>query len=151
MKPVIIFTFLFLFPLFSYSQNGNRHLVFLAGAQTNFLYSGRVGLEFSKKYHNSINLSADFVRSNTFKEWYVNTGYTSNLSRAKNISLRLPIEVGIGTDERRALALLGGGLEFNIATKGNVNLTFRQMNQIAFGSIQRWRFGLQAGIKIPIN
>jgi hypothetical protein len=134
------------------AQYGNEHLIVSGGIFTNEVYHARVGFEFSRRYHNSIGITGDiyFLERYNQTELLLTPSYSQTLIRSKNINLKLPIEVGIGTNNSNFLTTLGSGLELNFITTNYFVFHLRQMNQVAFGSNQRWRFGLQAGFKIPL-
>lgn len=147
---------LFIFVLIGFTevraQYGNEHIVVTGGVFTNDVYHARVGLEFSRRYHNALGITGDiyFLERTNETELLLTPSFTQALVRSKNVSLRLPIEVGVGTNNSNFLTTLGTGLELNFITTNYFVFHVRQMNQVAFGSSQRWRFGLQAGFKIPL-
>lgn len=157
MRKLVLTILVLCFSFIAYCQTGNKHLEVSGGIFLNQTYQGRIGLEFSKKYHNSLAIYADLFRYKYeedkiyLSEFLLGPTYKMIVSRSKNLFFKIPVGFSIGSDTENFIGTVQGGFELGAVMHRNLTFTLTQFNQVAFNSYKQWRVGINAGIKIPLN
>lgn len=151
-----LFIVFMMFGFFSaYGQNGTKYFSVKGGIGVRGIYLGSFSFDYSTKYYNQHEIFGEFIESQ-------DTGYRTVMGglvikpvqvRGVNSAIRWRLGVGLGTDFNRIVVAPQVGWEFSQTFKNRLELIFENKNQAVLWApkIERWRFMIDIGIRIPLN
>ncbi|RZK79584.1 MAG: hypothetical protein EOO92_09040 [Pedobacter sp.] len=138
------------------AQNGTKFLSLRGGYFFNDAFSTTLSLDISTKYFNQNEIYAEYYQN--YKNHDLKTimgGFVLKpvMYRSGNTALRFRLGAGIGSTTRKFVAAPQLGLEYSQSIGKGFDLLVVNRNQVVFGGdkADKWRIGLEAGIRIPIN
>jgi hypothetical protein len=156
MKKVLLFAFIFMAAINIKAQNGTRFLSLRGGWVAKNAFTGTVSLDISTKYFNQKEIFAEYYQNYNNQDLKTIMGgfvLKPVMYRSGNTALRFRLGAGIGSTTRKFVAAPQLGLEYSQSIGKGFDLLVVNRNQVVFGGdkVDKWRIGLEAGIRIPIN
>lgn len=156
MKKVLLFAFIFMAAINVKAQNGTRFLSLRGGWVAKNAFTGTVSLDISTKYFNQKEIFAEYYHNyNNHDLKTIMGGFVLKpvMYRSGNTALRFRLGAGIGSTTRKFVAAPQLGLEYSQSIGKGFDLLVVNRNQVVFGGdkVDKWRIGLETGIRIPIN
>lgn len=161
MKKTLIFFPLWLLAWAAAAQTGFKYLNLSAGAslpQGSFI---TLNFETVGRYHNTWEFGGEFYTSTVQPtdstglsrryNWLVGPVYKPLLVRSKNISLRLPVGLRIGSNGSGFITAPQVGLELCHTFSRGLEILVGQKTQYVFNDGERFRAGAYFGLRIPLN
>jgi hypothetical protein len=138
------------------AQNGTKFLSLRGGYFFNDAFSTTLSLDISTKYFNQNEIFAEYYQKyEEVKTKSVMGGFVLKpvFWRNVNTAVRLRMGAGVGSNTEKFILAPQAGFEFAQSIGNGFDFLIINRNQyILFGNLaERWRFGLEAGIRIPIN
>jgi hypothetical protein len=156
MKKALLFAFIFMAAINVKAQNGTRFFSLRSGWVAKNAFTGTVSLDISTKYFNQKEIFAEYYQNyNNHDLKTIMGGFVLKpvMYRSGNTALRFRLGAGIGSTTRKFVAAPQLGLEYSQSIGKGFDLLVVNRNQVVFGGdkADKWRIGLEAGIRIPIN
>jgi hypothetical protein len=156
MKKALLFAFIFMAAINVKAQNGTRFLSLRSGWVAKNAFTGTVSLDISTKYFNQKEIFAEYYQNyNNHDLKTIMGGFVLKpvMFRSGNTALRFRLGAGIGSTTRKFVAAPQLGVEYSQSIGKGFDLLVVNRNQVVFGGdkADKWRIGLEAGIRIPLN
>nr|WP_181718590.1 hypothetical protein [Pedobacter sp.]QJS06251.1 hypothetical protein [Pedobacter sp.] len=156
MKKAVIFAFMFMAAINVKAQNGTKFISLRGGFVAKTAFSGTISLDINTQYYNQNEIFAEYYQdynNSKIKSYMGGFVLKPVLFRSGNTALRLRMGAGLGTATTKFAVAPQLGFEIAQSLGKGFDLLLINRNQvIIFGNTpQRWRVGVEAGIRIPIN
>jgi len=156
MKKALLFAFIFMAAINVKAQNGTRFFSLRSGWVAKNAFTGTVSLDISTKYFNQKEIFAEYYQNyNNHDLKTIIGGFVLKpvMFRSGNTALRFRLGAGIGSTTRKFVAAPQLGVEYSQSIGKGFDLLVVNRNQVVFGGdkADKWRIGLEAGIRIPLN
>jgi hypothetical protein len=156
MKKALLFAFIFMAAINVKAQNGTRFFSLRSGWVAKNAFTGTVSLDISTKYFNQKEIFAEYYQNyNNHDLKTIMGGFVLKpvMFRSGNTALRFRLGAGIGSTTRKFVAAPQLGVEYSQSIGKGFDLLVVNRNQVVFGGdkADKWRIGLEAGIRIPLN
>jgi hypothetical protein len=156
MKKALLFAFMFMAAINVKAQNGTRFFSLRSGWVAKNAFTGTVSLDISTKYFNQKEIFAEYYQNyNNHDLKTIMGGFVLKpvMFRSGNTALRFRLGAGIGSTTRKFVAAPQLGVEYSQSIGKGFDLLVVNRNQVVFGGdkADKWRIGLEAGIRIPLN
>ena len=156
MKKALLFAFIFMAAINVKAQNGTRFFSLRSGWVAKNAFTGTVSLDISTKYFNQKEIFAEYYQNyNNHDLKTIMGGFVLKpvMYRSGNTALRFRLGAGIGSTTRKFVAAPQLGLEYSQSIGKGFDLLVVNRNQVVFGGdkVDKWRIGLEVGLRIPIN
>ena len=156
MKKALLFAFIFMAAINVKAQNGTRFFSLRSGWVAKNAFTGTVSLDISTKYFNQKEIFAEYYQNYNNHDLKTIMGgfvFKPVMYRSGNTALRFRLGAGIGSTTRKFVAAPQLGVEYSQSIGKGFDLLVVNRNQVVFGGdkADKWRIGLEAGIRIPLN
>jgi len=156
MKRAGLVAFLFMAAINVKAQNGLKFFSLRSGWVAGNAFTSTVSYDFNTMYFNQNEVFAEYYQN------YKNHEYKSIMAgivlkpvmfRNRNTTVRYRFGAGIGTTTKKFVAAPQLGFEFAQSIGSGIDLLILNRNQLTFfvDNKDRWRIGIEAGIRIPLN
>lgn len=156
MKKVLFFAFMFMAAINVRAQNGTKFFSLQGGWVAKNAYTGTISFDISTRYFNQNEIFGEYYQN--YKNHDIKTimgGFVLKpvLFRSGNTAVRFRLGAGLGSTTQKFVAAPQLGLEYAQSIGKGFDLLLTNRNQVLFWGDHRdkWRIGLQAGIRIPLN
>jgi hypothetical protein len=156
MKKALLFAFIFMAAINVRAQNGTKFFSLRGGWVAKNAFTGTLSYDISTRYFNQNEIYAEYYQN--YKNHDLKTimgGFVLKpvMFRSGNTALRFRLGAGIGSTTRRFVAAPQLGLEYARSIGKGFDLLIINRNQVLFwgDNADKWRIGIEAGIRIPIN
>lgn len=156
MKKAILIAFLFMAAINVKAQNGLKFFSLRGGWVAKNAFSGTLSYDFNTRYFNQNEVFAEYYQNYKHHDYKsIMGGFVLKpvMFRNGNTAVRYRFGAGIGTTTRKFVAAPQLGFEFAQSVGSGIDLLIMNRNQFTFwgDGKDRWRVGIEAGIRIPLN
>lgn len=155
MKKALLLALLFMAAINVKAQNGTKYFSLRGGWVAKNAFSGTLSYDYNTHYFNQNEIFVEYYQN--YKNHDIKTimgGFVLKpvLIRSGNTAVRLRFGAGIGTTTSKFVAAPQLGAEFAQSIGKGFDILLISRNQYVFwGNADRWRVGVEAGIRIPLN
>ena len=156
MKKLLFFAFMFMAAINVRAQNGTKFFSLQGGWVAKNAYTGTISFDISTRYFNQNEIFGEYYQN--YKNHDIKTimgGFVLKpvLFRSGNTAVRFRLGAGLGSTTQKFVAAPQLGLEYAQSIGKGFDLLLTNRNQVLFWGDHRdkWRIGLEAGIRIPLN
>jgi len=151
MKKFVIIIGIGLLAMTLQAQQGYHYGVLKGGTGNGHSLTGTLGLDVVTRYHNSLELSFNFLAADNLKDEYLlGIQYKPVLSRARNTALKWRMGVLGGTNLSQFVGGLQTGWELQHSLVGGFDLLLVNHYGYCFGSELNWRIGMELGFRFTL-
>lgn len=138
------------------AQNGTKYFSLRGGWIAESAYIGTLSYDFNTIYFNQNEVFAEYYqdyKTPSIKTFMGGFAVKPVLFRSKNTAIRYRFGASMGTTVSSFVAAPQVGFEFSQSLGSGFDFLIMNRNQyVLFGDTpERWRVGVEVGIRIPIN
>ncbi len=138
------------------AQNGTKYFSLRGGWVAESAYIGTLSYDFNTRYFNQNEVFAEYYqdyKNPSIKTFMGGFAVKPVLFRSKNTAIRYRFGASMGTTVSSFVAAPQVGFEFSQSLGSGFDFLIMNRNQyVLFGDTpERWRVGVEVGIRIPIN
>lgn len=155
-KAALLLAFIFMVAINVKAQNGTKYFSLRGGWVVESAYIGTLSYDWNTMYFNQNEVFAEYYQD--YKTQSVETfmgGFAVKpvLFRSKNTAIRYRFGASMGTTLTSFVAAPQIGFEFSQSLGSGFDFLIMNRNQyVLLGDVsERWRVGVEVGIRIPIN
>ncbi len=155
-KAALFIAFLFMVAINVKAQNGTKYFSLRGGWVAESAYIGTLSYDFNTRYFNQDEVFVEYYQDykiQNIKTFMGGFAIKPVLFRSKNTAIRYRFGASIGTTTTSFIAAPQIGFEFAQSLGSGFDFLIINRNQyVLFGNTpERWRVGVEVGLRIPIN